>query len=328
MEMGSGASLAAGKGNQRITSGAHWSDGNGNLAAYALHPDYYRTLNGTYVVYRLEWTPSSLSTWVIEDSNADIEIDYSNGDENGFLVWKMDINTTETICPYCTEFHQPHFLILNLAVGGRYTTVAPGGGESSSSSSASSGCDSSSSASSSGECTYPSRTDVSAPLPATMSVDWVRVIQNGYSTVTLPKSKEPMPTVSPSSSSSTTTMPPSPAPTTYRTTRPTARGGTSSYDDYDTDSPTLEPTPYYYFSADRSSGSFSSSKSSKSGSGKGGSGKSGKSSKSSKSSHGDTIYSQQYQEFAYSGSTTNICGCYSFIVLLLTMMLLFHGGTE
>jgi beta-glucanase (GH16 family) len=109
-EMGAGSAIAAGEVNSRVTSGAHWSKADGSLAAYALHPTYpYGDLNGEFFTIRMDWTPESISTYILKDGNDD------------FLLWLMDINATA--CPDCTEFHQEHFLVLNLAVGGMYTSV-------------------------------------------------------------------------------------------------------------------------------------------------------------------------------------------------------------
>ena len=85
----------------------------------------------------------------------------------------MDID--ETSCPDCEEFHRPHFLILNMAVGGGFTSGT---------SSSSSGC----SSSSYGDSCAGLRTadDITATLPATMFVDYVYIYDNGYTEVTFP----------------------------------------------------------------------------------------------------------------------------------------------
>ncbi|KAG7340957.1 glycosyl hydrolase family 16 protein [Nitzschia inconspicua] len=331
-EMGSGAALAANMGNQRITSGAYWSNTDGKLAAYALHEDYpFGTLNGTYVIVRLDWTPDSISTSIVRDDPAIDE----------FPVWKMNIDAVN--CPDCSEFHQEHFFIFNVAVGGMYTTYRAGNEleVSSSSSSSSAGCDSSSSSSSfsssSGSsssngdsCGLTPRTDVTAPLPATMKVDWIRVIQNGYSEVRVVSETTTTTTPAPAPASSTdTTGTPTKAPATpfpspssiagsYPTRHPTMLPSpmdqhprpTSTVDGY---GPTMTPTKEndYYFSADvpggvasggkgKKSEKKSSSKSCKSGKG----GKGGKGSKGSSNDYCDEEGSVQLQssELAFSGT--------------------------
>jgi hypothetical protein len=59
----------------------------------------------------------------------------------------MDISTQS--CTDCTEFHQPHFLILNLAVGGSFTGRFTSGA-------------------------------VTAVTPAEMLVDYIRISDNGF----------------------------------------------------------------------------------------------------------------------------------------------------
>ena len=173
MEMGQGLAIEQGVVNRRVVSGAHWEN-EGQLAAYALSEDLPSDLNTAYHTYRLEWTPSRLATFV-----------------DGVMVWEMDISKES--CTDCEEFHRTHFLLLNLAVGGGFTTTgessSSSSGGSSSSSSSSSGCGSSSSATeSSSGCG--ARTDVTAPLPATMLVDWVRIYDNGDTVVDLPWDSE------------------------------------------------------------------------------------------------------------------------------------------
>jgi beta-glucanase (GH16 family) len=65
---------------------------------------------------------------------------------DGERIWAIDIGPD---CPSCSEFQQAHFLILNVAVGGTYTQRFSSG-------------------------------DVSAPLPAEMRVDYVRIMDNGF----------------------------------------------------------------------------------------------------------------------------------------------------
>jgi beta-glucanase (GH16 family) len=326
LEMGSGAAVNASMGNRRITSGAYWSHADGTLASYELNPEYPQgTLNGTYVTVRLDWTPGSISTSIIHDDPS-IE---------DFSIWKMDIDPTS--CPDCSAFHQEHFLILNLAVGGMYTSVDANQNTeiSSRSSSAStwsfsdSGCSfSSSSSSSSGSEGCGS--NVTAPLPATMKVDWIRVIQNGYSEVRVltstpapeaheidgfTKSSSISPTTSPTETSFTVSYPtrsPTQSPSGWAPTlRPSARGGSSQ------NQPTYDPTDDDSFEVDQPCHNCDiGDDDDDDGKGKGGKGKSGKSSKKGKSCKnsnssktnksskcGDQDLQAQSSELGFSGSS-------------------------
>jgi Glycosyl hydrolases family 16 len=158
MEVGQGAAIAEGKANQRIISGAHW-ERNGAYTTYAGSRDFDTPLNGSYNEYRLDWTPENLTTYVNEQQ-----------------VWTMDI--TSANCEDCEEFHQYQYLILNVAVGGGFTSGSGSSG-CGSSSSGNCGCGSSSSGSAGGCGPLRTAGDISAPLPATMKVDWVRVYDNG-----------------------------------------------------------------------------------------------------------------------------------------------------
>ena len=129
MEMGSAAAISAGVVNQRVGSAAHWEH-NGGTADYGLSYDSPTDLTTDFHLLRMEWTPTLVSTYI--DNN---------------LIWAMDISSTS--CTDCTEFHQPHFMLFNLAVGGTYTGL-----------------------------TLPS--GITAPLPAEMRVDWIRISDNGF----------------------------------------------------------------------------------------------------------------------------------------------------
>ncbi|MCK7593725.1 family 16 glycosylhydrolase [Pseudomarimonas salicorniae] len=129
LEMGSAAAIAAGLTNRRVQSTAHWEHNNG-YAGYGLHRDMPTDLNGGFHVYRLEWTPDSLSTYI-----------------DGQWIWTMDIRPSA--CTDCEEFHQPHFLLLNMAVGGSFTGL------------------------------YRAN-EITAPFPAEYRIDYIRVIDNGH----------------------------------------------------------------------------------------------------------------------------------------------------
>lgn len=129
MEMGSAAAISEGVVNRRVSSAAHWEHSNGN-ADYGLHYDSPTNLNGSFHTLRMEWTPDLISTYI--DNN---------------WIWSIDI--TPISCTDCTEFHQPHFMIFNLAVGGSFTGLFRAN-------------------------------DITAPIPAELRVDWVRISDNGH----------------------------------------------------------------------------------------------------------------------------------------------------
>jgi beta-glucanase (GH16 family) len=129
MEMGSGDSIADGTVNRRVGSAAHWRNGD-SWASHPMFLDADSDLPGDFHVFRMDWTPEAITTYL-----------------DGQQIWTLDIRPDH--CSDCSEFHQPHFLILNLAVGGRYTGLLTEG-------------------------------DITAALPAEMSVDYVRIIDNGF----------------------------------------------------------------------------------------------------------------------------------------------------
>jgi len=135
-EMGSAAAVAEGVVNRRVGSTAHW-DIDGNYAGYGLTYTSATDLNDSYHVYRMEWTPTYVSTYI-----------------DGIWIWTIDLSDPQSFSG--EEFHQPHFLILNLAVGGDYTGIT---GTSSS---------------------------ITATFPAEYRVDWIRIYDNGFTTLVGP----------------------------------------------------------------------------------------------------------------------------------------------
>lgn len=129
MEMGSAGAIAAGLANRRVGSTAHW-EYNGGHAQYGLTHDSPTALNGTWRIYRLEWTPTTISTYI-----------------DNTWIWSIDISNPASFSG--EEFHQPHFLILNLAVGGTFTGITLA-------------------------------QNITAPFPAELLVDYVRLYDNGY----------------------------------------------------------------------------------------------------------------------------------------------------
>lgn len=137
MEMGMFEAISAGPGNVNkwVASAAHWESG-GNYVIYnrTLKKDQFIT--GDFHILTMDWTPTLVKT-------------YLDGEE----IWAMDISTAK--CSDCEEFHRPHFMILNMAVGGSFTGMR-------------------------------SIASITAPLPATLEVDWVRIYDNGYTELTGP----------------------------------------------------------------------------------------------------------------------------------------------
>jgi beta-glucanase (GH16 family) len=129
MEMGSAGAIAAGVVNRRVGSTAHWEHNNAH-ASYGLTYDSPSDLSGSFHVFRMEWTPTLITTYV-----------------DGNWIWAIDI--TSTSCTDCTEFHEPHFLLLNLAVGGTYTGITQA-------------------------------SNITAPFPAEYAIDYVRIYDNGF----------------------------------------------------------------------------------------------------------------------------------------------------
>ena len=202
-ELGAGSALRDGVGNSRITSGAHWAatdqgdQGGSLLRANALHSDYpYGNVAGNssnYFTFKMDWTPSKIVTWVVHDDSM----------VDDFKLWELGIDAES--CPECgDEFHKEHFVVLNLAVGGLYTSIPSSGRGNSSSSSSSSSTTYTSDSSSS---FFAPRTEVSAAMPATMKVDFVRIRHNGFTKVAIPADETPVPLPTPSPVTATKTIP-------------------------------------------------------------------------------------------------------------------------
>lgn len=129
MEMGSGGAIAAGVVNRRVGSTAHW-EYNGGHVYYGLDKDRPSGLDGSFHVFRLEWTPTAIKTYIDD-------------------VWIWTMNIAAAGASDLEEFHEPHFFILNLAVGGQYTGIYDSGG-------------------------------ITAPFPAEYKIDYIRLYDNGF----------------------------------------------------------------------------------------------------------------------------------------------------
>ena len=129
MEMGSSSAITAGVINQRVGSAAHW-DNQGQWASFSRSFDSVSNLNDGFHIFSMDWTPTQITTYI-----------------DGQLIWTFRIQIDT--CADCSEFHQPHFIILNMAVGGNYTGLL-------------------------------SVDQITAAMPAEMFVDYVRIIDNGF----------------------------------------------------------------------------------------------------------------------------------------------------
>jgi beta-glucanase (GH16 family) len=129
MEMGSEQSQIENAIHNRVTSAVHWENA-GQGASFGQSFVATTPLNdGEFHVFRLEWTSTAITTYV---------------DDN--LV--LEFNISPDVCTDCAEYRQPHFVILNVAVGGTFPGIVD-------------------------------ETGVTAPLPTEMEVDYVRVCDNG-----------------------------------------------------------------------------------------------------------------------------------------------------
>jgi beta-glucanase (GH16 family) len=129
MEMGSSSAISADVINQRVGSAAHW-DNQGTWASYSRRLDSDSSLDDGFHLFSMDWTPTRITTYI-----------------DGKQIWTFYIKSDR--CASCSEFHQPHFIILNMAVGGNYTGLFD-------------------------------TNQITAATPAEMLVDYVRIIDNGF----------------------------------------------------------------------------------------------------------------------------------------------------
>lgn len=134
MEMGSAEAIENDEINRRVTSAAHWENEGSRTLYSGAFVNPTNLNDGEFHIFRMEWTPTRVTTYV---------------DDNE--IWFIDIGLD--VCTDCTEFHQPHFIILNMAVGGIFTGILGEEG-------------------------------VTAAFPADLEVDYVRVCDNGNTLMT------------------------------------------------------------------------------------------------------------------------------------------------
>lgn len=128
MEVGATKALEAALGNKRVSSAAHWSNATGAHQYNVFHTDAPTDLSLDYHLYKMVWTNKSIKMYL--DNVEYYSFDISGGEAANL-----------------SEFHTPHFLLLNLAVGGQYTGIYNAAG-------------------------------ITAPLPGKMYVDYIKLYQN------------------------------------------------------------------------------------------------------------------------------------------------------
>ena len=134
-EMGGAAGIAQGLQQKLVDSAVHYSNATNGYSNYVTWYTAPVDLTQDYHLYRMSWTPTSITFYLDE-----------------VAIGSMDITAD-----YLTEFHQPMFPILNIAIGGynpSYTGVY-------------------------------SPDAVTATFPARMYVDWIRLTDNGYTQLSL-----------------------------------------------------------------------------------------------------------------------------------------------
>ncbi len=128
LEVGSGQALAAGLGNRQVSAAAHWGNTEGAHQYNVLYNNSSVDLSEDYHLYKMVWTSSSIKMYL-----------------DNVEFYSFDISDKNA--PWYNEFHTPHFLLLNLAVGGNYTGIYDANG-------------------------------ISASLPCKMFVDYIKISQN------------------------------------------------------------------------------------------------------------------------------------------------------
>jgi beta-glucanase (GH16 family) len=176
-EIGAGAAVPTDTVNQRIIGGVHYSYQNQNyndVSAVEVGSPLYEDFH----TYAIEWTPEY----------ARMYIDWG----------QVHYQPLDDTCRNCTALHEPHFLLLNLAVGGDFTYAI-------------------------GDPRGPER--INAKFPATAQVDYVRVydLADGGTEITYgPRSVPSPPTGAPTSAPTQTppTSSPTATPSTAAPTKP------------------------------------------------------------------------------------------------------------
>jgi beta-glucanase (GH16 family) len=130
LEMGMKSAITAGVVNKRHSSYMHW-DYMDTYANYGTAIDDVANLNEDYHIYKLSWTPTVIKAYI--DGVEFLAFDISSIEQNSL-----------------EEFHEPYFIIANLAVGGwNFVEIQDPGA-------------------------------ITAPFPAKMYIDYIRVSDNAY----------------------------------------------------------------------------------------------------------------------------------------------------
>jgi beta-glucanase (GH16 family) len=130
MEIGSASAITAGTVNKLVRGTSHWWAN--NPGGYVGHAEYGRDtvntadLSDAYHLYRLEWDPLFITVFLDNAPYYKIAINGGNGLE---------------------AFHNPFYIVLNLAVGGNYTGILNAAG-------------------------------ITAPLPGKMEIDYIKLFQD------------------------------------------------------------------------------------------------------------------------------------------------------
>ena len=127
MEMGNQSARLANLINKQVTSANHWSN-NGAYTNSGSSINSAVDLNNDYHLYKMVWNSQSITMFL-----------------DGVSFYTLDISNSANSSR--EEFHNPHFLLLNMAIGGAYTGLL-------------------------------NASSISATMPAQMLVDYVRVYQN------------------------------------------------------------------------------------------------------------------------------------------------------
>ncbi len=128
VEIGSKEALQMGYGNKRVSSAAHWSKADLTHEYNVSYQNAPVDLSLDYHLYKMVWTSQSIKMYLDN-------VEYYSFDISGGAGANV------------SEFHEPHYVLLDLAIGGNYTGVHTEGG-------------------------------VNAPLPAKMYVDYINLYQS------------------------------------------------------------------------------------------------------------------------------------------------------
>jgi beta-glucanase (GH16 family) len=96
VEMGSAGGITDGKQQERFNVAMHFSDAADQKQSYVEWDDAPVDLSQDYHLYKISWTPFDMTFYL-----------------DGIEIVSWDITPA-----HMAEFHQPHFIILNLAIGG------------------------------------------------------------------------------------------------------------------------------------------------------------------------------------------------------------------